>query len=294
MIVSFLNGNPDRPIVTGCVYNAGQMPPDELPNHQTRTVFRTRSTPNGTTENFHEFTFEDQKDVEQIYLHSERDFLREVENNDVLKVGFDKKSPGDQSIAVFNNRTVSVGDKNAADGSQSVTIFNNDSLTVGCQDSADGSQKIEIWNNRSVTLKNGDDTLDIEQGDRTLTLGQGSEVTSIDQGNRETTVKKGNDELTLSTGNRTVTLQKGNYSLSLSTGDCTIKASTGSIKLNAVQGIELTCGGNSIKLSPSGIQITGMQIQVKADSSLDLEGSAMLEAKGGGMASLKGALVQIN
>ncbi|HET6425231.1 MAG TPA: type VI secretion system tip protein TssI/VgrG, partial [Planctomycetaceae bacterium] len=294
VIVSFLEGNPDRPIVTGCVYNAAQMPPDELPAKQTRTVFRTRSTPNGTTENFHELTFEDQKDAEQIYLHSERDFLREVENDDTLKVGFDKQSPGNQSISIFNNRTIAVGDQDAADGSQAVTIFNNDSLTVGNENAGDGSQTVSIWNNRSVTVKNGDDTLKINTGDRNVTLGKGSEVTIIDEGDRETTLKAGDDKLTLSAGNRNVTLTKGNYTLSLASGNVSIQASAGSIKLEALQGIELTCGGNSVKITPSGIQITGMQVQVKADSSLDLEGCAMLQAKGGGIASLKGALVQIN
>lgn len=294
VIVSFLEGNPDRPIVTGCVYNAGQMPPDELPAKQTRTVFRTRSTPKGATDNFHELTFEDQKDAEQIYLHSERDFLREVENDDTLKVGFDKQSPGNQSISIFNNRTIAVGDKDADDGSQSVTIFNNDSLTVGNETASDGSQTVTIWNNRSVTVQKGDDSLDILTGDREVTLGQGDEVTTIDEGDRETTLKEGNDTLTLNAGNRKVTLTKGNYTLSLSAGDVSIQASAGSIKLEALQGIELTCGGNSVKISPSGVQITGMQVQVKADSSLTLEGGAMLEAKGGGMATIKGALVQIN
>lgn len=294
VIVSFLDGNPDRPIVTGCVHNAGQMPPDELPAKQTRTVFRTRSTPKGTTDNFHELTFEDQKDAEQIYLHSERDFLREVENDDTLKVGFDKQSPGNQSISIFNNRTIAVGDKDADDGSQSVTIFNNDSLTVGNETASDGSQTVTIWNNRSVTVQKGDDSLDILAGDREVTLGQGDEVTVIDEGDRETTLKRGSDTLTLNTGNRKVTLTKGNYTLSLASGNVSIQASAGSIKLEAMQSIELSCGGNSVKISPSGIQITGMQVQVKADSSLTLEGGAMLEAKGGGMATIKGGIVQIN
>lgn len=294
VIVSFLEGNPDRPIVTGCVHNATQMPPDELPSKQTRTVFRTQSSPKGGPDNFHELTFEDQKDAEQIYLHSERDFLREVENDDTLKVGYDKQSPGNQSIAIFNNRTITVGDEQATDGSQSVTIFNNDLLTVGNEDADDGSQTVAIWNHRNVTVKNGHDTLSINKGDRNVTLGEGSEVTTIDQGDRATTLKQGGDTLTLDAGDRKVALTKGNYTLSLALGDVSIQASAGSIKLEALQGIELTCGGNSVKITPSGIQITGMQVQVKADSSLDLEGGAMLEAKGGGMASLKGALVQIN
>ncbi|MCC7424211.1 MAG: type VI secretion system tip protein VgrG [Planctomycetaceae bacterium] len=294
VIVSFLEGNPDRPIVTGCVYNANQMPPDELPTNQTRTVFRTRSSPKGTTDNFHELTFEDKKGSEQIYFHSERDFVREVENDDSLKVGFDTMSPGNQSISIFNNRTLAVGDKKAADGSQTTTIFNNDSLTVGCEDAADGSQTVTVWNKRTVTVKNGDDTLNINTGDRKVTLGKGKESTTIDQGNRETTLTKGDDKLTLSAGSRTVTLDKGNYTLTATAGDVSVKASAGSITLNAMKGINLVCGGNSIKLSQSGIEINGMQVTVKASANLDLEGGAMLTAKGGATTTIKGALVQIN
>lgn len=294
VVVSFLNGDPDRPLVTGCVYNASQMPPNDLPDTQTRSVFRTRSTPDGTPENFHELSFEDQKDSEQIYFHSERDFLRDVENDDVLKVGFEKKDPGNQSIDIFNNRTITVGTSEAADGSQSVTIFNNDTLVVGNDSADDGSQTIDIWNNRTITVHNGDDKLTVEKGNRAVTVSTGDDTRTISKGNRETTISKGNDTLTVSAGNHTSSVAKGNYEITLSSGDYSLQASGGSIKIEAAQEISFTCGGSSIKITPSGVEIAGPQVQVKADSSLTLEGGATLEAKGGGMATIKGGIVQIN
>src|SRR5207253_2551013 len=87
VLVDFLEGDPDRPVITGRVYNADQMPPYELPKNQTLSVLKSRSTKGGGTEHFNELRFEDKKDAEEIYFHAEKDFNRVVENNDTLKVG---------------------------------------------------------------------------------------------------------------------------------------------------------------------------------------------------------------
>ena len=125
MIVDFLEGDPDRPIVTGCVYNADQMPPYTLPANMTQSGLKSRSTKQGTTDNFNELRFEDKKDSEEIYFHAEKDFNRVVENNDTQKIGYDKKTNGDQTIQIFNNQTLTVGGGagDAADGSQTVNVL---------------------------------------------------------------------------------------------------------------------------------------------------------------------------
>ena len=66
VIVSFLEGDPDRPVVTGCLYNAGNMPPYELPNHQNISTVKTRSTPNDS--GYNELRFDDSAGNEQIFL----------------------------------------------------------------------------------------------------------------------------------------------------------------------------------------------------------------------------------
>lgn len=71
VIVEFLEGDPDKPIVTGCLYNATAMPADKLTDYKTRTVFRTNSSPGGN--GFNEFSFEDKAGQEQVFLHGERD-----------------------------------------------------------------------------------------------------------------------------------------------------------------------------------------------------------------------------
>ncbi len=132
VIVEFLNGDPDQPIVTGRVYNAERMPPEALPAAQAKTVFRTRSTKAGDATAFHELTFDDTKDKEQILFQSERDFLRVVENNDTLKVGFEKKSPGDRSIEVYNNETIKVG---LGSGAGTYSLEAAKSILLKCGDS---------------------------------------------------------------------------------------------------------------------------------------------------------------
>jgi type VI secretion system secreted protein VgrG len=86
VVVSFLEGDPDRPLVTGCVYNGDAMPPYALPDEQTKSTIKTNTSKGGG--GFNEIRFEDKKDSEEIFVQAEKDFNRVVKNNDTLKVGF--------------------------------------------------------------------------------------------------------------------------------------------------------------------------------------------------------------
>src|SRR5690606_23573750 len=72
VVVEFLEGDPDRPLITGSVYNEENMPPYALPANKTQSVWKTRSSKEGKAENFNELRFEDKKDAEQVYFHAER------------------------------------------------------------------------------------------------------------------------------------------------------------------------------------------------------------------------------
>jgi len=119
VIVSFLEGDPDRPIITGRVYNADQTVPYPLPDNQTRSTFKTRSTKYGGTDNYNELRFEDKKGGEQIFLRGEKDFdtrlksdIREwVGNNRSLIVTQDQmeKAGGDLHSQVTGNTNQKVG-----------------------------------------------------------------------------------------------------------------------------------------------------------------------------------------
>jgi type VI secretion system secreted protein VgrG len=81
VLVSFLEGDPDRPIITGRVYNAVQTVPYTLPDYQTRSTFMTRSSKGGGADNYNELRFEDKKGDEQIFLRGEKDFDTRMKND---------------------------------------------------------------------------------------------------------------------------------------------------------------------------------------------------------------------
>jgi type VI secretion system secreted protein VgrG len=81
VLVSFLEGDPDRPIITGRVYNADQTVPYTLPDYQTRSTFMTRSSKGGGADNYNELRFEDKKGDEQIFLRGEKDFDTRMKND---------------------------------------------------------------------------------------------------------------------------------------------------------------------------------------------------------------------
>lgn len=109
VIVDFLEGDPDRPIIVGRVYNAANMPPYELPGDQTRSSIKSRSSKGGSPDNFNEIRFEDKMGEEEIYVHAEKDRNTVIENNDTLMIGFDKTDPGDLTIGVHNDRFETIG-----------------------------------------------------------------------------------------------------------------------------------------------------------------------------------------
>jgi type VI secretion system secreted protein VgrG len=103
VIVDYEHGDPQRPIITGRVYNAEQMPPWDLPANKTQSGVLTRSTLQGSPDNANALRFEDAKGQEEVWLHAEKDQRIEVENDEAHSVGHDS------SVTITNNETASVG-----------------------------------------------------------------------------------------------------------------------------------------------------------------------------------------
>jgi type VI secretion system secreted protein VgrG len=77
VVVEFINGNPDWPLVTGCVYNDDNMPPEDLPASATRSTFKSRSV-DGPATDFNEMRFEDKAGQEEVYVKAKKDMNLEV------------------------------------------------------------------------------------------------------------------------------------------------------------------------------------------------------------------------
>src|SRR5713101_5733704 len=134
VIIEFLEGDPDRPIITGRVYNDDQMPTYPLPDHKTRTTFMSRSTKGGGSANFNELRFEDKKGSEQIFLNAEKDMDHRVENQSREFVGQDRSLivKGDQKEKVEGDKhgqfAKNLNEKVGGDASLEVTGNQNDKV----------------------------------------------------------------------------------------------------------------------------------------------------------------------
>ena len=176
VVVSFLEGDPDRPLVTGCVYNSDSMPPYTLPADQTKSTIKSNTSKGGN--GFNEIRFEDKKDSEEIFVQAEKDFNRVVKNNDTLKVGFEKKDKGDQTIEIANDQSLDVGNdrkvhvKNdqtvAIDNNLSTTVKNDETRKVDNNQSVKVGNKIVIEANTSIELKVGGSSIKIEAAKITI------------------------------------------------------------------------------------------------------------------------------
>ncbi|MBC2695178.1 MAG: type VI secretion system tip protein VgrG [Desulfobacteraceae bacterium] len=88
VIVEFVEGDPDRPVITGCVYNANTMPPYTLPDEKTKSAIKTNSSPGG--EGFNEIRFEDANGNEEIFIHAEKNMDLRIKNNRREWIGNDR------------------------------------------------------------------------------------------------------------------------------------------------------------------------------------------------------------
>jgi type VI secretion system secreted protein VgrG len=148
VIVDFIEGDPDRPIVTGRVYNGDNMPPYALPGNKTRSTIMSRSSKGGAADNFNEIRFEDKKGEEEMYLHAEKDQNILVENNQTLVVGKSKKDAGDRALAVHNDEAIEIGrDRSMKVGrDKTETVDRNKTITVA------DSHTEQVGKNMSISV----------------------------------------------------------------------------------------------------------------------------------------------
>lgn len=166
VLVQFLDGNPDRPLITGRVYNQDNMPPWDLPANKTQTGLLSRSSQGGGYENANALRFEDKKGQEEVWLHAEKDQRIEVENCESHSVGVDRsKTVGhNETVSVGNNRSESVGvDETINIGNnRTETVGTNETISIGANrtETVGAAESVTIGASRSKTVaKNEKDTI---------------------------------------------------------------------------------------------------------------------------------------
>ncbi|VXB03528.1 conserved hypothetical protein [Pseudomonas sp. 8AS] len=88
VLVTFLEGDPDQPLVTGCLYHKEHVVPYDLPANKTRSVFKTLSSPGGG--GYNELRIEDRKGQEQIYIHAQKDWDENIEHDQKIRIGHER------------------------------------------------------------------------------------------------------------------------------------------------------------------------------------------------------------
>jgi type VI secretion system secreted protein VgrG len=151
VLVSFINGDPDRPIVTGCVYNAEQTVPYTLPDYQTRSTIKTHSSEGGGDDNYNELRFEDKTGGEQIFLRGEMDYDTRIKNDAREWIG------NNQSIIIKKNRMEKVeGDESIQiTGKRAEKVEGDDNLNVIGNLNVKAAQNISIQAGQNLYEKSG-------------------------------------------------------------------------------------------------------------------------------------------
>lgn len=194
VVIQYLQGNPDRPLVVGTLYNQRHMPPWGLPANQTQSGILSRSSKGGTAANANAFRFEDKKGEEEVWLHAEKDQRIEVEHDESHWVGHDrtKTIDHDETVHVKHDRTETV------DHDETITVHNNRTETV------DNDEKITIHNNRTERVDH-DETISIGDN-RKEDVGQNETISIGD--NRSVKIGKNKSETVGMNKTETVALAK--------------------------------------------------------------------------------------
>lgn len=265
VLVDFLDGNPDNPIIVGQLYSDHNMPPWPLPDNKTQSGFRTRSTLQGGSDEHNELRFEDKKGAEQIWKQAQKDLDTLVKHNETREVRNDRTT----TIVRHDTRTVKKG-------KDTHTIEEDDQInTVSKGDQTNevtvGSQLVKIGMHQ--TTKIGGDQSTTVGGDQSLEV----------EGEQKTTIS----------GDRTIEVSDGNESTTVKMGDITIKASLGTITMEAMKSIELKVGSNSITINQTGVTIKGMMVQIEGKTLAQMK-SVLTQVEGSGVLVLKGGVTMIN
>ena len=147
VIVCFVDGDPDQPMIIGCVYNGSNKPPYDLPVNKTQSGIRSRSSMDGTKDNCNEIRFEDKKGSEEFYIQAEKDQEVLIKNDQKVLVKHDAEH------SVGNNMTLTVGKQLAISAGESISLtVGTSSITLTAASIKISGPLIEIAGTGAVTV----------------------------------------------------------------------------------------------------------------------------------------------
>jgi type VI secretion system secreted protein VgrG len=157
VLINFLEGDPDQPLVTGCLHHAAHEVPYDLPANKTRTVFKTLSSPGGA--GYNELRIEDKKGEEQIYVHAERNWDENIEHDQKIRVGHERHDRVEaNSYSEFQaeeHRTTHADRKSEIKTNDHLTVGNNQHIKVGSGQFIHAGSEIHLSSGQKVVLEAG-------------------------------------------------------------------------------------------------------------------------------------------
>lgn len=271
VVVSFEGGDPDKPLVLGCVYNGHAPPPFATPGQKTRSGIKTRSSANG--DGYNELSFEDAKGEEQIRLRAERDLVEEVSRNHTLAVG------GDEDVRVAGHRedTVLGSRRDVTEGLHVLSANADYELAVGgshrrtvagsTEDVVGGNCDLRIEGARTHHVL-GRDSVFVEGDSATTTVG---DVTVRRLGNVTEIVGGPMKPRTFAVHAEGALRLYG----------------TRAVELGGDTGIQLQCGRAMLRLTEERIELEAPSVRLSADGAVvGIEEGRVFAETGAGVVAL--------
>lgn len=254
VIVSFLEGDPDQPLITGSVYNANCMPPYALAGNKTQSGIKSRSTMEGGPDNFNEIRMEDMKGSEELYIQAEKDENILVKNNKGEKVG------NNETIDIGNNRVEVVG--------------NDETITVkhDRKEQVENDETLDVGKNRKRTV-GVNETVSIGE-DRKHNVGKNETITIADDQNVEIGKNMG-----VAVGKNRDLAVEGDHSVKVGKNESRDVGKK--LVIKAGTSILLECGKASIALKKNGdIKIKGKNLVIEGSGKIGVKASSTVKIKG--------------
>ncbi|MEZ4309814.1 MAG: type VI secretion system tip protein TssI/VgrG [Polyangiaceae bacterium] len=318
VIVDFLGGDPDRPVIIGRLYTNLQKTPYKLPDNKTQSGWQSRSSPGGGASNYNEIMFEDKKGKELVRMQAEKDLDKLVKNDETVKIGHDRTKlvvhddaltvgndrtrqvVHDETVAIGNDRTRTVGNNEsvAIGNDRTKSIAANESMFVG------SNQSEQVGHNRSTQI--GANDAESVGENQSISIGDNQSV-SIGS-SMSLTVGKAKSETVALASAETVGLAKAltvgaAYAITVGANMATTvmmnqtqmvgmsqDESVGKDKTVTVgEKITITCGASVLTMDKDGIiTLNGKDItvtasgtvHVKADGDVNVESAANVNVKG--------------
>ncbi|MBK3866561.1 type VI secretion system tip protein VgrG [Pseudomonas stutzeri] len=174
VLVTFLEGDPDQPLLTGCLYHAEHVVPYDLPANKTRSVFKTLSSPGGG--GYNELRIEDRKGAEQIYVHAQRDWDENIEHDQKIRVGHERHDTVEANtyshFKAEEHRTTHADRKTEIKANDHLTVGDSQHIKLGNGQFIQAGQEIHLSSGLKVVLEAGSE----------LTLKGGSSFIKLDGG----------------------------------------------------------------------------------------------------------------